>query len=287
MTARLPCTHGCRHRARIVVCRQLRGLHPGSVLVILTARDDEMDVVVALDAAADESWSCAPASSICWRGSPLSRMLAHSGKLMPDVWDEHWGRKPPTRSRSRSPMPCSPPASRRCGVRGRQRWPAIPPISGRSTRTFHRVALPLRRPGSADLLARGAGSDGRAFPAAELLSLRSARDDRRGDPPRHGHERRGQLRRFPWPVRDMVRRPTAALGADAIPGGWCQVIADRSSLVEQRLSISAAAPATHLIGAMRISRGSEIIEQTQRLMPALRTSSLVVTRSSTASPAGQ
>jgi hypothetical protein len=80
MTARLPCTHGCRHRARIVVCRQLRGLHPGSVLVILTARDDEMDVVVALDADADESWSCAPASSICWRGSPLSRMLAHSGK---------------------------------------------------------------------------------------------------------------------------------------------------------------------------------------------------------------
>jgi DNA-binding response OmpR family regulator len=35
------------------VCRQLRGLHPGSVPVILIARDDEMDTVVALDADAD------------------------------------------------------------------------------------------------------------------------------------------------------------------------------------------------------------------------------------------
>ena len=38
----------------VEVCRQLRGRLPGSVLVMLTARDEEMDVVVALEAGADD-----------------------------------------------------------------------------------------------------------------------------------------------------------------------------------------------------------------------------------------
>ncbi len=38
----------------VEVCRQLRANQPGCVLVILTARDDEIDVVVGLDAGADD-----------------------------------------------------------------------------------------------------------------------------------------------------------------------------------------------------------------------------------------
>jgi DNA-binding response OmpR family regulator len=38
----------------VEVCRQLRAAHPGTVLVILTARTDEMDVVVGLEAGADD-----------------------------------------------------------------------------------------------------------------------------------------------------------------------------------------------------------------------------------------
>ncbi|WP_431237483.1 response regulator transcription factor [Mycolicibacterium aichiense] len=38
----------------VEVCRQLRATLPGCVLVILTARDDEIDVVVGLDAGADD-----------------------------------------------------------------------------------------------------------------------------------------------------------------------------------------------------------------------------------------
>lgn len=38
----------------IEVCRQLRGGQPGCVLVILTAREEEMDVVIGLDAGADD-----------------------------------------------------------------------------------------------------------------------------------------------------------------------------------------------------------------------------------------
>ena len=38
----------------VEVCRRLRGLQPGVVLVILTARDEEMDVVVGLEAGADD-----------------------------------------------------------------------------------------------------------------------------------------------------------------------------------------------------------------------------------------
>ncbi len=36
------------------VCRRLRGTHPDAVIVVLTARADEMDVVVALEAGADD-----------------------------------------------------------------------------------------------------------------------------------------------------------------------------------------------------------------------------------------
>jgi DNA-binding response OmpR family regulator len=38
----------------VEVCRQLRTQHPSTVLVILTARTDEMDVVVGLEAGADD-----------------------------------------------------------------------------------------------------------------------------------------------------------------------------------------------------------------------------------------
>jgi len=38
----------------VEVCRQLRGRQPSSVLVMLTARDEEMDVVVGLEAGADD-----------------------------------------------------------------------------------------------------------------------------------------------------------------------------------------------------------------------------------------
>jgi DNA-binding response OmpR family regulator len=38
----------------IEVCRQLRDTNPGAVLVILTARDAEIDIVVGLDAGADD-----------------------------------------------------------------------------------------------------------------------------------------------------------------------------------------------------------------------------------------
>jgi DNA-binding response OmpR family regulator len=38
----------------VEVCRQLRQLQPGAVIVMLTARDEEMDVVVGLEAGADD-----------------------------------------------------------------------------------------------------------------------------------------------------------------------------------------------------------------------------------------
>src|SRR6195952_880704 len=37
------------------VCRRLRAAQPGCVLVVLTARDEEIDVVVGLEAGADDS----------------------------------------------------------------------------------------------------------------------------------------------------------------------------------------------------------------------------------------
>ena len=36
------------------VCRRLRAAQPGCVLVVLTARDEEIDVVVGLEAGADD-----------------------------------------------------------------------------------------------------------------------------------------------------------------------------------------------------------------------------------------
>lgn len=38
----------------IEVCRRIRELQPGCLLIMLTARDDEMDVIVGLDAGADD-----------------------------------------------------------------------------------------------------------------------------------------------------------------------------------------------------------------------------------------
>lgn len=38
----------------VAVCRELRTLHPDAVIVILTARDEEMDVIIGLEAGADD-----------------------------------------------------------------------------------------------------------------------------------------------------------------------------------------------------------------------------------------
>jgi DNA-binding response OmpR family regulator len=38
----------------VELCRQIRSLQPGTVIVVLTARSDEMDVVVGLEAGADD-----------------------------------------------------------------------------------------------------------------------------------------------------------------------------------------------------------------------------------------
>lgn len=38
----------------VEVCRRLRRDHPGTVIVVLTARDDELDIVVGLEAGADD-----------------------------------------------------------------------------------------------------------------------------------------------------------------------------------------------------------------------------------------
>jgi DNA-binding response OmpR family regulator len=38
----------------VTVCRRLRQQQPGAVIVVLTARDDEMDVIVGLEAGADD-----------------------------------------------------------------------------------------------------------------------------------------------------------------------------------------------------------------------------------------
>jgi len=38
----------------VTVCRRLRQQQPGAVIVVLTARDDEMDVIVGLEAGSDD-----------------------------------------------------------------------------------------------------------------------------------------------------------------------------------------------------------------------------------------
>ena len=82
---------------------------------------------------------------------------------------------------------------------------------------LHRVALPLRRPRRADLLARRAQVDGRALPAAELLRLRGRT--------RWSRARSGTAPR--WRSRPTTSTPTASprsgsaitrlLGFDLLP----------------------------------------------------------------------
>lgn len=51
----------------VEVCRQLRSIQPGSVIVMLTARHDEMDVVVGLESGADDYLT---------KPTPLAELLA-------------------------------------------------------------------------------------------------------------------------------------------------------------------------------------------------------------------
>lgn len=74
----------------------------------------------------------------------------------------------------------------------------------------HRVALALRRPRGAHLLACGEEVPGHPLPADQLHRLRGRRDDRGRDAARHHHGRGGQLHGLAWPVGDGVRRHEAA-----------------------------------------------------------------------------
>jgi len=62
----------------VEVCRQLRTQHPSTVLVILTARTDEMDVVVGLEAGADD-YLTKPVRL----GELLARVRAHLRRAEP------------------------------------------------------------------------------------------------------------------------------------------------------------------------------------------------------------
>src|SRR5664280_984381 len=81
---------------------------------------------------------------------------------------------------------------------------------------LHGVALALRRPWGADLLACRTWLGGGALPAPDLLGIRGTRDGRRRDPARHLDERGGQLRRLARPVRDRVRHHQR-LGFNLLP----------------------------------------------------------------------
>src|SRR5450631_860514 len=67
------------------------------------------------------------------------------------------------------------------------------------------MALALRRPRRADLLAHREEIDGRPLPADQLRRLRGRRDDRGRRAARHHDGARGQLRRLARPNRDRVR----------------------------------------------------------------------------------
>jgi hypothetical protein len=84
------------------------------------------------------------------------------------------------------------------------------PLRGVRPEHLHRVALPLRRPRRADLLARGAQEHGDPLPGHQLHRQRGRRDGRGGDAPRHRDGRRGQLHRYPRPVGHRVRPDPAA-----------------------------------------------------------------------------
>jgi hypothetical protein len=75
---------------------------------------------------------------------------------------------------------------------------------------LHRMALPLRRPRRADLLARREEVDGRALPADQLRRQRGRGDGRGRHAPRHLDGAGRKLRRLARPIRDRVRDHTAA-----------------------------------------------------------------------------
>ncbi|GAA5156090.1 response regulator transcription factor [Pseudonocardia eucalypti] len=66
----------------VEVCRQLRTRQPSTVLVILTARTDEMDVVIGLEAGADDYLTKPPRL-----GELLARIRAHLRRAGPGVPD--------------------------------------------------------------------------------------------------------------------------------------------------------------------------------------------------------
>src|SRR5450755_3069665 len=72
------------------------------------------------------------------------------------------------------------------------------------------MALALRRPWRADLLAHREEIDGRPLPADQLRRLRGRRDDRGRRAARHHDGARRQLRRLARPNRDRVRDLPAA-----------------------------------------------------------------------------
>lgn len=67
----------------VEVCRRIRAAHPATVIVMLAARSEEMDVVVGLEAGADD-YLTMPV-----RFGELGTSVSRES-LMADVWDAHW-----------------------------------------------------------------------------------------------------------------------------------------------------------------------------------------------------
>jgi DNA-binding response OmpR family regulator len=75
----------------VEVCRRLRAELPGTVLVVLTARTTEMDVVVGLEAAAaDYPTKPGRAAELLARLAAEPEHAVSRDALMCDVWDKHW-----------------------------------------------------------------------------------------------------------------------------------------------------------------------------------------------------